>query len=80
MIMSKQNQPWAPMSNEILQNQFAHTPAFSPTLEDMRRIEQRARYERAKASREAFRYVAKKVSNLLVGERAADKVRIKSAC
>lgn len=79
MIKSKKEAPWAPMSKEILQNEFARTQPFAPTLEQMRQLEHRARYERAKASREAFRYVAKKVTNLLVGSRASDKVRMKPA-
>lgn len=67
------------MSKQVLNDEFAQVPAFSPTIEELRRIEQRARYERAKASREAAHYIAKKVRNLLIGERAADKVRVKSA-
>lgn len=53
-----------------------HSEPWSPTAEELRLIERRARYEKAKASREAFQYLAKKVSNLFVGQRAADKVRI----
>ncbi|MCB1509366.1 MAG: hypothetical protein KDJ36_00565 [Hyphomicrobiaceae bacterium] len=50
--------------------------AWSPSLEELNAIERRARVERAKASREAFRFLASKVSNLFVRERAAHKVRM----
>lgn len=53
--------------------------AWSPSLEELNAIERRARVERAKASREAFRFVARKVSNLLTSQRAADKIRMTDA-
>ena len=49
---------------------------WAPTAEEMRAIERRARAERAKASRDAFRFIARKVSNLFVRERAVDRVRM----
>jgi hypothetical protein len=67
------------MSKQVLNDEFGQVPAFAPTVEQLRRIEQRARFERAKASREAAHYVARKIKNFLVGERAADKVRIDTA-
>ncbi len=53
--------------------------AWSPSLEELNAIERRARVERAKASREAFRFVARKVSNLFTSQRAADKIRLTDA-
>jgi len=37
---------------------------WAPTQAELRQIERQARYERAKASRMAFRYLARKISGL----------------
>jgi hypothetical protein len=49
---------------------------WAPTADELRQIEAQARYERAKASREAFRFIKRQVSGLFTGERAAQKIRM----
>ena len=57
-------------------SKLQETEIFAPTLEELRQIERQARVERAKASRAAIHFVARKIAGLFAGERAADKIRM----
>ena len=52
---------------------------WAPTDAEIREIERRVRAERAGAIRGAVTYVARKVSNAFVSERAAYKVHLDNA-
>lgn len=52
---------------------------WAPTDAEIREIERRVRAERAGAVRGAATYVARKVGDAFIGERAADKIHLDDA-
>lgn len=54
-------------------------PVWAPTPEELRAIDKKVRAERAKAFRGAVTYVTRKVGNVFINERAADKVHLEHA-
>ena len=54
-------------------------PVWAPTEAELRAIDSRVRAERAQAAKGAVTFVARKVADAFLANRAADKVHMKQA-
>ncbi|MGI9411318.1 MAG: hypothetical protein ACR2OV_14660 [Hyphomicrobiaceae bacterium] len=54
-------------------------PVWAPTEAELRAIDKRVRAERAQAAKGAVAYIARKVADVFLADRAADKVHLKQA-